>query len=114
MANCLFCKIVAREARAEVVYEDDQALAFRDINPQAPVHVLVIPKRHIESLSLVTAEDEALLGHLIHVGRQVAAQEQILERGYRTVINTNRAAGQTVYHIHVHVLGGRTLTWPPG
>lgn len=114
MAHCLFCKIVKGEAQAEIVYQDDQALAFRDINPQAPVHVLVIPRRHIESLALATAEDTDLLGHLLHVGKQVAEQEQILQQGYRTVINTNRAAGQTVYHVHVHIIGGRALGWPPG
>ncbi len=112
--DCIFCKIVAGEIPAKLVYEDDRALAFRDINPQAPTHALVIPRAHIASLSEAGESDEALLGHLLRVAARVAADEGQAETGYRTVINNGAGAGQTVFHIHVHVLGGRRLTWPPG
>src|SRR5919107_1170121 len=112
--DCLFCKIVAGEIPAKLVHEDERAVAFRDINPQAPTHALVIPRAHISSLAEAGEGDESLLGHLLRVAALVARQEGHAEGGYRTVINTGRDAGQTVFHIHVHVLGGRTLTWPPG
>lgn len=112
--SCLFCRIIAGELHAEKVHEDDRAVAFRDINPQAPVHLLVIPRKHVTSLAEAEQEDAGLLGHLLLCGRELARREGILERGYRTVINTNREAGQTVFHLHVHVLGGRHLGWPPG
>lgn len=112
--NCLFCRIVAGEIPAEVVHDSDTVLAFRDISPQAPTHVLVIPKTHITSLA--TAEDEhaSILGDLMRVCRDVARSEGIADAGYRTVANTGADGGQTVDHLHVHVLGGRPLTWPPG
>jgi histidine triad (HIT) family protein len=112
--SCIFCKIVAGEIPAQVLYQDAQAVAFRDINPQAPVHVLVIPRSHIESLNDAARSDEAPLGHLLRVAARVANEQGIAESGYRTVINNGEGAGQSVFHIHVHVLGGRTLTWPPG
>jgi histidine triad (HIT) family protein len=112
--DCIFCKIVAGEIPAKKVYEDERALAFRDINPQAPTHALVIPRTHVASLEEAGEDDEAMLGHLLRVAARVAREEGHAETGYRTVINTGAGAGQTVFHIHVHVLGGRTLTWPPG
>jgi histidine triad (HIT) family protein len=112
MPDCLFCRIVAKEIPATVVAESDDALAFRDINPAAPVHVLVIPKAHHDSLA--HAGDEALLGHLMAFAAKVAVQEGIRESGYRTVVNTGQNGGQTVDHLHIHVLGGRRMTWPPG
>jgi histidine triad (HIT) family protein len=112
--NCLFCKIAAGEIPAEVVHTDEQTIAFRDINPQAPTHVLVIPRRHIASLKDATPADEGVLGRLLLTAALVAREEGLAEGGYRTVINTGAGAGQSVFHIHAHVIGGRTLTWPPG
>jgi histidine triad (HIT) family protein len=112
--DCLFCKIVAGEIPAKKVYEGERALAFRDINPQAPTHVLVIPRAHLASLNEASEGDEELLGHLLRVASQVAREEGHAEGGYRTVINTGADAGQSVFHVHVHVLGGRALAWPPG
>jgi histidine triad (HIT) family protein len=112
--SCLFCKIIARQIPATIVYEDDQVLAFRDIAPRAPTHVLVIPKRHIPTLNDLTPEDGALVGHVVLTGARIAREEGHAEVGWRAVYNVNRAAGQTVFHIHMHVLGGRTLDWPPG
>jgi histidine triad (HIT) family protein len=112
--DCIFCKIVAGEIPAAKVYEDERALAFRDINPQAPTHALVIPRAHIASLNEAGESDEALLGHLLLVAARIAGEAGHAERGFRTVVNTNADAGQSVFHVHVHVLGGRTLTWPPG
>ncbi|RFA28214.1 histidine triad nucleotide-binding protein [Alkalilimnicola ehrlichii] len=114
MTDCLFCKIVAGDIEPDTVLETDNVLAFRDINPQAPTHVLVIPKRHIESINALTAEDAALVGELYLAARAVAEKEGIAESGYRTVMNCGEGAGQTVFHIHLHVLGGRALSWPPG
>lgn len=112
--NCLFCRIVAGEMAAQVIYQDPRAIAFRDINPQAPVHVLVIPLEHLESLDDAGQKDEALLGHLLRVAARVANEEGLSESGYRTVINTGAGAGQSVFHLHLHVVGGRDLNWPPG
>lgn len=114
MDSCLFCKIVAGEIPSEKVFEDESAYAFRDINPQAPTHVLVIPKKHIASLAEAGEGDEELLGHVLHVAARVARDEGLVAGGYRTVINTGAGAGQSVFHIHAHVLGGRSLAWPPG
>ena len=114
MSGCLFCRIVAGEIPATIVYQDDRVVAFKDINPQAPGHVLVIPRRHIPSLNDLTAEDDALVGEMIRRGAALAGDMGFTERGYRTVFNTNADAGQTVFHIHLHVLGGRRLAWPPG
>ncbi|HEX8177540.1 MAG TPA: histidine triad nucleotide-binding protein [Pyrinomonadaceae bacterium] len=112
--DCLFCRIIAGEIPADVVHQDDVCLAFRDINPQAPTHVLVIPREHIESLDEATQRDERTLGHLLRVAARVANQEGLSESGYRTVINTGAGAGQSVFHLHLHVLGGRQMNWPPG
>jgi len=109
----IFLKIISREIPAEIVYEDDLCLAFRDIHPQAPVHVLLIPKKPIPSLDSVSPEDADLLSHLLQVVPQVAAQLG-LDGGYRTVINTGAHGGQTVFHLHIHILGGRSFAWPPG
>jgi histidine triad (HIT) family protein len=114
MSDCLFCKIVSGEIKADVVYEDDQVLAFRDTNPQAPTHVLVVPKRHIATLNDLSAADAELVGRLYLAAQQVARDEGIDAAGYRTVINCNAQAGQTVFHIHLHLLGGRAMGWPPG
>ena len=112
-SDTIFGKIVRREISADIVYEDDDALAFRDINPQAPVHVLVVPKKPIPRLSQASDEDQALLGHLLLVARRVAQQED-LESGYRVVTNDGAQGGQTVEHLHFHIMGGRALQWPPG
>jgi histidine triad (HIT) family protein len=112
--DCIFCRVVAGEIPADVIYKDDRAVAFRDINPQAPVHALVIPREHMESLDDAAGRDENSLGHLLRVAARVANQEGLSESGYRTVINTGAGAGQSVFHLHIHVLGGRPLHWPPG
>ncbi len=110
--DCLFCKIVSRAIPATIVAEDDHCLAFRDINPQAPTHILVIPKEHVPSLNQLT--DPAVAGRVLAFARDLAVKEGIAERGYRVVINTNAEAGQTVFHLHAHLLGGRVQGWPPG
>ena len=112
--NCIFCKMAAGEITPDVVYEDDAVLAFRDQNPQAPTHVLVIPRVHIETLNDVSDAQGPLIGQLFAAARKVAERDGIEERGYRTVFNCNAEAGQSVYHLHLHVLGGRPLAWPPG
>ena len=112
--DCLFCKIIGGEIPAEVIYRDDRSIVISDINPQAPTHLLVIPFEHLESLDEASQKDEALLGHLLRVGARVANEAGLAESGYRTVINTGAGAGQSVFHLHVHVLGGRALNWPPG
>jgi histidine triad (HIT) family protein len=114
MSECLFCRIGSGQIPAKVVLQDEEILAFEDVNPQAPVHVLVIPKRHIEGLNETKVGDKALLGHLLEAATQVAAKKGIAESGYRVVANTGRNGGQTVFHMHLHVLGGRQMTWPPG
>jgi histidine triad (HIT) family protein len=110
--SCLFCRIVRREIPAKVIHEDEHTLAFRDIDPRAPTHVLVIPKAHVASLNEI--DDPEFVGRLMLVARQIAETEGIAESGYRTVVNTGPNGGQSVSHIHVHLLGGRRLTWPPG
>ena len=114
MSDCLFCKMVAGEIKPSVVYEDDSVLAFRDINPQAPTHVLVVPKRHISTINDLKPTDADLVGRLYLAAKQVAEQEGIAIEGYRTVMNCNAGAGQSVFHIHLHVMGGRNMSWPPG
>jgi histidine triad (HIT) family protein len=114
VAECLFCAIAAGEIPATTVLETDQILAFRDINPQAPTHVLVIPKEHHPDVAALAAADPGLLGEVITAAYRVAAAEGAAETGYRVVFNTGAQAGQTVWHVHAHVLGGRELTWPPG
>jgi histidine triad (HIT) family protein len=111
--SCVFCRIVSGQAPARRVFEDDQVVAFQDINPQAPTHLLVIPRQHIASVAHATEEHEQLLGHLQLVGARLA-REAGLKVGYRAVINTGPEAGQTVFHIHLHVIGGRPMRWPPG
>ncbi len=113
-SDCLFCKIVAGDVPAELVYESDTAVAFRDINPQAPTHVLVIPRKHISTINDITPDDEATVGSLYTAAREIAVAEGIADDGYRAVMNCNEGAGQTVFHIHLHVLGGRLMNWPPG
>ena len=110
--QCLFCRIARKEIPATIVAENDSMVAFRDINPQAPVHILVIPREHVPSLNQAT--DAAMIGELSLYAADLAKREGIAESGYRTVINTNRDAGQTVFHVHLHLLGGRSLGWPPG
>jgi histidine triad (HIT) family protein len=109
----LFCQIAAGERPATIVYRDDEVLAIRDINPQAPTHILIIPAKHIVSVTEVTAEDEELIGRMITTAKAIAQQEN-LSKGYRLVINTGAQAGQSVFHLHVHLLGGRAMHWPPG
>ncbi|MDX6695783.1 MAG: histidine triad family protein [Blastocatellia bacterium] len=112
--DCLFCRIVAGEVPADIVHQDERCLAFRDTNPQAPVHVLVIPREHMDSLDDAGQRDEATLGHLLRVAARVANDGGLSESGYRTLINTGEGVGQSVFHLHVHVLGGRAMNWPPG
>jgi histidine triad (HIT) family protein len=112
--SCLFCRILNKEIPAKIVFEDSVCLAFEDINPKAPTHILVIPKKHIDSLDTLLEEDESALGHLFLVARNLAKARGIHQSGYRTVLNTGTDAGQSVFHIHLHLLGGRRLAWPPG
>ena len=114
MTDCLFCRIRDGEIPCDKVYEDDDVLAFRDINPQAPTHILIIPKKHIATVNDFTDEDQAVAGRLMLVAKQIAADEGVEEDGYRLVMNCNEGAGQDVFHIHMHLLGGRGFGWPPG
>jgi histidine triad (HIT) family protein len=112
--DCLFCKIVDGGLAADIVYENDSLIAFRDINPKAPTHILLIPRRHIATMNDLQAGDESLAGELFITAARIAADEGLAEDGYRVVMNCNEAAGQSVFHIHLHLMGGRTMTWPPG
>ena len=114
MTDCIFCKIAAGEIETDFVYEDDQVVAFRDLDPQAPTHVLVIPRAHIATTNDLTAENADLVGRMTLAAKQIAERDGIAERGYRMVLNCNPEAGQSVFHIHLHVLGGRPMGWPPG
>ena len=114
MSDCIFCKIADRKIPSRVVHEDAETLAFEDLNPQAPVHVLVIPKRHVAGANDLTEEHDAVVGRLLRVAAKVAAERGVAQSGYRIVANTNRDGGQTVFHLHLHVLGGRPMQWPPG
>jgi histidine triad (HIT) family protein len=114
MDSCLFCKIADKKIPAKIVHEDDDSLAFEDIQPQAPVHLLIVPKRHIASLNEASAEDSGLLGGLMVTARALARAKGVDASGYRVVVNTQAGAGQSVFHIHLHLLGGRTFSWPPG
>jgi len=114
MPDCLFCKIITREIPSSVVYEDDRVFAFNDINPQAPTHVLVVPRKHIATLNDLTSDDDQLAGEIVRRAAAIAKQRGISNGGYRTVFNTNSEAGQTVFHIHLHLIGGRPMHWPPG
>jgi histidine triad (HIT) family protein len=112
--DCLFCKISAGEIPANVVYQDEKVVVFDDINPAAPHHKLIIPRKHLSTLNDITTEDHELIGHMAHTAQKIAKTLEIDEEGYRIVMNCNAGAGQTVFHIHMHLLGGRRLTWPPG
>lgn len=114
MDDCIFCKIAAGDIPADMIYEDDKVVAFRDLNPQAPTHALVIPKKHIATLNDLGADDEHIVGRMVGAAREVAAREGLADAGFRTVMNCNEAGGQTVFHIHLHLLGGRMMHWPPG
>ncbi len=114
MTDCIFCKIANGELGTDLIYEDEQVVAFRDLNPQAPIHVLVIPRRHVATLNDLDAADSDLIGRMYLAARSLAVREGIAERGYRTLINCNAEAGQTVFHLHLHLLGGRPMGWPPG
>lgn len=114
MNDCLFCKIASGQIRADVVHDDPAMIAIRDINPQAPLHLLIIPRKHIATLNDLSEGDEALVGSMLRQAAALAKAHGYDERGYRTVFNTNRDAGQTVFHIHLHLLAGRPLAWPPG
>jgi histidine triad (HIT) family protein len=113
-SGCIFCQVAAHEKPARILFEDEQCVAFQDINPKAPVHLLVIPRKHITSLNDNLEGDKALLGHLLSIVGRMAKEQGIDGTGYRAVINTNAEAGQTVFHLHIHVLGGRIFRWPPG
>ena len=110
--DCLFCKIIRREIPATIVAEDEHSVAFRDIGPQAPTHILVVPRQHVSTLDDV--KDPLTIGHAMAMAADIARKENLVDAGYRTVVNTNAGAGQTVFHLHVHLLGGRKFTWPPG
>ena len=114
MSDCLFCKIIAGDIPSDKLYEDDNVYAFRDINPVAPLHALIIPKQHIASINEMADADTETMGNLFLAAKNIAAQEGYADAGYRTVMNCGEAAGQTVFHVHLHVLAGRELTWPPG
>ena len=114
MDDCLFCKMVSREIPSKIVFENDSVMAFRDIDPKAPTHILVIPKKHIQSINELGPDDQSLAGEILLAAKTIAKAEGIEPSGFRTVFNTNDDGGQTVFHIHMHVLGGRRLSWPPG
>jgi histidine triad (HIT) family protein len=114
MSDCLFCRIINGQIPATIVYQDDRLVAFKDINPQAPMHVLVVPRRHVASLNDLAPDDDGMVGEMVRRGAALAREHGHADRGFRTVFNCNADAGQTVFHIHLHVLGGRTLAWPPG
>ncbi|ADL12151.1 histidine triad nucleotide-binding protein [Acetohalobium arabaticum] len=114
MSNCIFCKIANHEMDSDIVYEDEKVVAFRDLEPQAPVHILIVPKKHIATVLDLAEEDNELVGHIYQVASKIAEEEGIAEDGFRVVNNCNEAGGQTVFHLHFHLLGGRDLQWPPG
>ncbi len=112
--ECLFCKIAEKEIPSSIIYEDGEVVAFNDINPQAPVHVIIIPRKHIEKISDITVDDAGIIGRLVLTAKDIAKEKGISEDGYRLVFNCNKDAGQAVFHIHLHLLGGRKFSWPPG
>ena len=114
MSDCLFCKIINGDIPATLVHEDDRLVAFQDINPQAPTHILIVPRRHIATLNALTADDDGIVGQMVRRAALIAADRGHAETGYRTVLNCNADGGQTVFHIHLHLLGGRPMQWPPG
>jgi histidine triad (HIT) family protein len=114
MSDCLFCRIIAGEIPGAIVHSDERIVAFKDVNPQAPMHVLIVPRRHVATLNDLSVEDDALVGEMTRVAAALARTNGHADGGYRTVFNCNANAGQTVFHIHLHLLGGRRLGWPPG
>ena len=114
MNECLFCAIVEGSVKAQIVYQDDQVLAFKDIAPKAPVHILIIPRKHLAGVSNVTDQDRAVIGRIFEIAAQLARQQGIADSGYRIVVNSGADAGQSVFHLHYHLLGGRRMSWPPG
>lgn len=114
MADCLFCRIATGQIPASIVYQDDRLMAFQDLNPKAPLHVLIIPRRHIATLNDLTAGDDSLVGEMIRRAAAIAQEQGHADRGYRTLFNCNREAGQSVFHVHLHLLAGRSMAWPPG
>jgi histidine triad (HIT) family protein len=112
--NCIFCQIIEKKIQSKIIHEDDYAVAFEDINPQAPFHSLIVPKKHIVDIHSITVADRELIGHLFFVARSIASRQGLEKRGYRMVINNGRGAGQTVFHLHLHLLSGRRFAWPPG
>ena len=114
MSDCLFCKILEGEISADIVFENDDVLAFRDVNPQAPTHILIIPREHIPTTNDLDENHELIMGRLFSVAKIIAVQEGVSDEGYRMVVNCNEKAGQTVFHIHMHLLAGRNMNWPPG
>lgn len=112
--DCIFCKIIKKEISAKIVYADREILAFEDINPMAPIHIIIIPQKHIEKLSEITEKNTSLIGKMVFVATKIAKEKNISDNGYRLVFNCNRDAGQTILHIHLHLLGGRKFSWPPG
>lgn len=112
--DCIFCKIAAGDVDTDIIYQSDELVGFRDLNPQAPTHVLIIPRRHISTINDFTESDAELIGQLFVAAKEIAAQEGISERGYRVTMNCNAGGGQSVFHVHLHLLGGRQFTWPPG
>jgi histidine triad (HIT) family protein len=114
MSDCLFCKIRDGEIQGDIVYEDEDVLAFNDVNPQAPLHVLIIPRKHIATVNDMTSEDHLVMGKLFSAAKEIAGQRGVQDDGYRLVVNCNQKAGQTVFHIHMHMLADRTMRWPPG
>lgn len=114
MSDCLFCQIIDKTLESQIIYEDDQVIAFNDRYPKAPIHQLIVPKKHIATINNVTTQDTELLGHMIQVAKQQAHELKIAELGYRLIFNVNAGGGQVIFHIHLHLLGGRDLSWPPG
>lgn len=114
MEDCLFCKIANGELATDIIYQDDKVLAFNDINPQAPTHILITPRKHISTLNDLQDQDTSIVGHMVQIAQQLAKQYEHADDGYRLVMNCNEHGGQTVFHIHMHLLAGRKLTWPPG
>jgi len=114
MEGCIFCRIVTKEVQSKIAYEDEDVVAFHDINPQAPIHVLIVPRKHIPSLNEASEGEQILLGKMLLVAQKLAKELGVAESGYRLVLNTNRGAGQSIFHIHLHLLGGRLFHWPPG
>ena len=114
MSDCLFCGIVEGKIKGNIVYQDDSVVAFKDVNPKAPVHVLIIPRRHIAGVLDLKADDGAVIGHIFEIAARLAREQGIADRGFRVVVNSGADAGQSVFHLHYHLLGGRRMTWPPG